>query len=88
MKTVPSKVLSWKLLKSCRNAAADRLNGPVAYLKPISNAFTVSASNCRLRASACAPACALPPPKLAKGSVGAFSAERSKLKPPALYPRE
>jgi hypothetical protein len=34
-KTVPLNVLSWKFLKSCRNAAAVSVNGPVAYFAPI-----------------------------------------------------
>ena len=87
MNTVPSKVFSWKFWNCWRNSATLKVKPRAEYFAPISNAFTFSGSNCRLPTSACAPPRAaklVVSVPLAIGCSGAFSADRSKLKPPAL----
>ena len=82
-KTEPLNVFSWKLLNAWRNAATLRMKLRLVHLKPASQALTVSGSNWRL--AVLKPA--LRPPDW-RGSLGAKtgepSAERSRLKPPAL----
>ena len=82
-KTEPLNVLSWKFWNSCRNSATFTMKLRWVYLAPSSKASTISGSNCRF--AVLKPA--LRPPNW-RGSVGEKigwpSAERSRLKPPAL----
>ena len=82
-KTEPLNVFSWKFEKVWRKAATFSVKFRRVHLKPASQALTVSGSNWRL--PVLNPA--LRPPDW-RGSLGEKSgepsAERSRLKPPAL----
>ena len=73
-KTEPLNVFSWKFENSCRKPASVRVQSRPSYLAPISNASTVSCANWSLAGSMV----------LTLKVTGFDSAERSRLKPPAL----